>query len=402
DGTVFITATNEGSTSVAQVNVSFGDALTTVVGVVTLEDGTLVQGADVTVSGLGLSTTTDAAGTFSIASVPTLLGDLDVFVSAPVLAETFIGSSTDLSPEAGLATDSGVIVIRSPCDPKPPGGPSPAHGGLDVALDAQLSWSETQELGTGKTWLVVGSVSSNMSQAATALGATIQTTVDFDNVLLDDIDVVAFTLGSSGSFTAGPTTLTKLTNFVSAGGGLYVELAGGTGDNWSWVPTPGLTSFNSNYDDISIVDPLSPIVTAISDPQLDGWGQSAHSEFLEVGLTNVVLTRTSSGNEVLLTTSLGSGPICYSNLHMADHSQGAPVLQNTMGFLEIPACDPRVYDVYLDVVNPPTTLVCADVTETSCDPGGLLPGVTYFWQVVAKSGLDTTPSAVWTFSTVDS
>jgi Zn-dependent metalloprotease len=62
--------------------------------------------------------------------------------------------------------------------------------------------------------------------------------------------------------------------------------------------------------------------------------------------------------------------------------------------------DPVTYDVYLDRVNPPATLVCDDVVSPSCAPGTLAQGTTYYWQVVADDGSGTSAGPVWRFTTV--
>jgi len=62
--------------------------------------------------------------------------------------------------------------------------------------------------------------------------------------------------------------------------------------------------------------------------------------------------------------------------------------------------DSVTYDVYLDTVNPPTTLVCNDVAISSCAPGTLALGTTYYWRVVADDGSGTSTSPVWQFTTV--
>ena len=63
--------------------------------------------------------------------------------------------------------------------------------------------------------------------------------------------------------------------------------------------------------------------------------------------------------------------------------------------------DPVTYDVYLDTVNPPTTLVCNDVPTASCTPGTLALGTTYYWRVVASDGTATSTGPVWRFTTVE-
>lgn len=58
------------------------------------------------------------------------------------------------------------------------------------------------------------------------------------------------------------------------------------------------------------------------------------------------------------------------------------------------------YDVYLDVNNPPTELICGDVDVRTCAPsGGLMPCTTYYWQVVAKNSCGQTAGNVWSFMT---
>jgi len=61
--------------------------------------------------------------------------------------------------------------------------------------------------------------------------------------------------------------------------------------------------------------------------------------------------------------------------------------------------DTVVYDVYLDTSNPPTTLVCNDVSVGTCDPGSLAHSSDYYWYVVAtdNTGRSTT-GPVWRFA----
>lgn len=60
-----------------------------------------------------------------------------------------------------------------------------------------------------------------------------------------------------------------------------------------------------------------------------------------------------------------------------------------------------VYDVYLGQSPETMTLVCRDTTAFQCDPGALLPGTAYMWQVIAKSDCGDAPGPVWTFTTGD-
>lgn len=62
------------------------------------------------------------------------------------------------------------------------------------------------------------------------------------------------------------------------------------------------------------------------------------------------------------------------------------------------------YDVYLDTVKPPSRLVASDLTASTFTPSNLLPGLRYYWRVVAKGDPFCTPvstnsSAVRSFTT---
>ncbi len=64
------------------------------------------------------------------------------------------------------------------------------------------------------------------------------------------------------------------------------------------------------------------------------------------------------------------------------------------------AGDTVTYDVYLGTSDPPTALLCNDVSSTTCDPGPLLYGTHYYWYVVATDNHATSTSGpVWDFST---
>lgn len=110
-GVAFITATNEGATGVARIVVAPADPLTTVEGFVLLEDGTPVEGAEVTVLGQGVSALTLADGSFAIPDVSTQLGLLTARAEKTIGSDVLTGATAGLTPVRGGITDAGIIVL---------------------------------------------------------------------------------------------------------------------------------------------------------------------------------------------------------------------------------------------------------------------------------------------------
>ncbi len=113
-GTAFITAVNEGATSVTKITVVPGDPLTTIEGFVMAEDGTPVDGADVNIQPMDLSAVTGFDGSFQISDVPTELGALSVDVTKSSSGGLLIGvGSRDITTFApGMVTDIGIITMK--------------------------------------------------------------------------------------------------------------------------------------------------------------------------------------------------------------------------------------------------------------------------------------------------
>ncbi len=63
-----------------------------------------------------------------------------------------------------------------------------------------------------------------------------------------------------------------------------------------------------------------------------------------------------------------------------------------------PGCG-KTFDVYLDIANPPITLVAGGLTDTVYTPVPLAEVTTYFWQVVSHDCCGTTAGPVWSFAT---
>ncbi len=117
EGSAFVTAVNGGATAVTRVRVAPDDApSTTVIGFVTLPDGSPVAGATVSLIGQGSTTTSGANGRFELPNV-VVDGTVTVLASATVGEDLLRGTSGRLDPvpdgltDAGL-TDAGLTVLE--------------------------------------------------------------------------------------------------------------------------------------------------------------------------------------------------------------------------------------------------------------------------------------------------
>ena len=62
--------------------------------------------------------------------------------------------------------------------------------------------------------------------------------------------------------------------------------------------------------------------------------------------------------------------------------------------------DTLTFDIFLDVINPPSTVISSDVLNQYLIVGGLNENSTYFWRVIAKDDYgNSTVGPVWTFTT---
>lgn len=112
-GSAFITAVNDGATSVAEILVTVAnDPLTTVVGFVELEDGSRVAGAELKIVGLPLEVTSGVDGRYQFDDVPTAnIAEYSIRAVADIGGQFFLGTSTNIAPVPGGLTDAGVIVL---------------------------------------------------------------------------------------------------------------------------------------------------------------------------------------------------------------------------------------------------------------------------------------------------
>ena len=302
--TVVLTGQVSGLTVTSGVVTNAGTVTLTLVGPRGTVTGTVadsisapLQGVTVSVaSDSSVSTTTDSSGQFTLSDVPT-------------------GSQTLNFSLSGYDANTAPVTVVD--------GSSVSVGQITLLRTTQT------------TWLVVGSTGIAFSNAAAALGASVTTTSDFANESLTGVGALVF-LGSSAS-SVGSTNASKISTFVSAGGGLYVEVS----VDYSWVPTSGVTSTTaggaSGAESIGIAATTHAIASGVTDSGLDNWGQSSHNDFSATGGLTSVFVNDDTGLPVLIAGSFSSGRVVYAGLHTAAHSgtgDSQLVLKNIMAFID--------------------------------------------------------------------
>src|SRR6185436_15157633 len=111
-GMVFITAVNDGATSVCQIDVSPGDLLTEVRGSVRDTNGAPVAGVTIDLTGLATTPVVTAVdGSFVITNVPTSFGVLRI-VARLIGPGIAYFATINIDPVAGGITDAGDLTLR--------------------------------------------------------------------------------------------------------------------------------------------------------------------------------------------------------------------------------------------------------------------------------------------------
>lgn len=131
------------------------DPLTTVIGSVVDSSGEPVDGAALTTNG-GLSGASLPDGSFSIADVPTILGDIVVMASAEIAGQQLFGNSTATGSVRAGTTDVGIIVLAA-CSFEPDLGVNLFQSDDDTDFVAFSGGFVFPYLGTVRTGIFVNS-----------------------------------------------------------------------------------------------------------------------------------------------------------------------------------------------------------------------------------------------------
>lgn len=111
-GTVFVTAVNDGTSGVVQIDVVPGALFTSVIGVVQNVDGTPAPGLTVTIPGQAPTALTDLQGRFTIPNVVAGSTTLGLLVQSAGPTGPLAATVEGLVPLPGGITDSGVLLLE--------------------------------------------------------------------------------------------------------------------------------------------------------------------------------------------------------------------------------------------------------------------------------------------------
>lgn len=311
-----------------------------------------------------------------------------------------------VSKTAGGNTSSPVWSFSTVSCPAPPvpAAPVPAHAATGVSVDAALSWGAA-----GLSDLVLEASPDQAvfdPEEASAPGVVME-----GQFLTDDLATGCFSFGNqSATFSGFPrlrgnvyavsstqylNEIKALLTFSGSADLIYYvfEATAPTGTYTKIfeksVPTTGTggTLYSSGPLSVEmVVGKYYAICLGWTTPSISYYRNttSAYPVSWSLGTINGIVLVDSSPPFA----TIPSGGV-YTNL---------PTYAFELCFGAAPC--PVTYDVYMGTTNPPPTKVGSDLTSPTFDPpGSLLAGVTYYWQVVAKSCCTQRVGSVWSFTT---
>jgi len=258
--------------------------------------------------------------------------------------------------------------------PAEPNNPDPNDGAVDVLVDTNLTWN------------VPGTPGATGSLTTTFAGGNGHNGNMFDLTAKETITIT----GWEGSIDAGGGSATIEVYYVTD----HTSFVGKETNQAFWTLLGSVTLPSTNPAG-------TPTVVAIGGLTIAS-GETVGIYWTTTASANVDYTNGPLGvfeNAELRFEDRGTGNaypfggmfsprIWNGTIHYATSSGG-----------ETSGGGDTTWDVYFGMENPPTALVCADLTESTCDPGILQYCTTYFWQVVAKNSYGETPGETWSFTT---
>ncbi|MCG3195563.1 MAG: hypothetical protein GHCLOJNM_00029 [bacterium] len=323
------------------------------------------------------------------------------------------------------ATVDRAVAVRvvGPCyPPVEPSGPSPFHGEVEVSWKPTLEWEQHSPPGSDPIRVLVfaggadtsaGSEYQNTISALLSIlpGAQIQTSVaDTEETLAEELGGVQALLipeqerwTSSNLGAWGARMKTALRVFVELGGVVVFadddQGAAGFGNGSELLPIASVLASQSATHIAQIVLSNHPVMGHVTNPVTLGANHTLFRPPYSGDPVVLVYTPEATG-AVVMTKTLGHGGVVALAWDFATYNDNqAQILANAVRWTDQLEC-PLEYDVYFGKVNPPTDLICADVSYETCFAGRLDADTTYYWQVVTRNCCGEAIGPVWSFTTM--
>ena len=262
-------------------------------------------------------------------------------------------------------------VVSDP--PAEPSNPDPDDGAIDVLVDTNLAWNVPYSLTT------------------TFAGGNGQDGSMFDLTAKETIMITGWEGNidaSGGSATIEVYYVTDHTSFVGkeTNSSLWTLLGSVTLTSTNSVGTPTVVAIGgltiASGETVGIYWTTTASTVSYTNGPL-GVFENAELRFEDRGTGNAYPFGS------IYSPRIWNGTIHYETSSGSKTSVGSDTISNVY----------TTWDVYFGMEDPPTALVCADLTAPICDPGLLQHCTTYFWQVVAKNSYGETPGETWSFTT---
>lgn len=274
---------------------------------------------------------------------------------------------------------------------------SPSTGASDQPISGTLSWQTSSNATQYDVYLDTNNppttiVSANQVSTSYSYSGLANSTVYYWKVVAKNGNGQTTSSGSPWSFTT-----------IIAAPGSFVQLSPSNvstdqpvNGTLTWQTSPNATQYDVYLD---TANPPTTIVSANQASTSYGYSglMNTTTYYWKIVAKNGNGQTTSSGSPWSFTTIVAS-PGSFDLLSPSNNATNQPV-NGTLLWQASP--NATQYDVYLDSINPPVTVVSANQETTSYSYSGLTNGTTYYWKVVAKNvgGQTTNAGSPWNFTT---
>lgn len=204
-------------------------------------------------------------------------------------------------------------------------------------METDPSESMTVTTGGGASWLLVqdtlpwGEPANQNAFGAAGVSYDQITSSQLASTTLSDYDgVVTPSVQSAAFYQNLNDNAAQIATFVAGGGLLVAHAAQFTSTGAATEYLPGCTGFEVDLNnEARIVDEDSPIVDGVSEPQLQGWGSTAHGFFTDLPLFSSTIIENGNDDPIYVTYPWGAGSVFATHMTLEwVNANGDRIIQN--------------------------------------------------------------------------